>query len=151
MAWTKHTRAAVGDLGLGARLSDTQYALFAQYLPAARPGGRRRTTDLRLVLDGVLHVLRTGCQWRFLPADFPPWQTTYSYFRDWTKAGVWQIALTALREQARQAAGHDAQPSATIIDSQSVKTTEKGGCAVTMPARRSMAESGISWSTHSAS
>jgi putative transposase len=136
MAWTKETRAAVGELGLGARLNDAQYALFARFLPEPKSGGRPPKTDLRLALEGALHVLRTGCQWRLLPPGFPPWQTTYGYFRAWTKAGVWQKALTELREEARRAAGRDGQPSAAIVDSQSVKTTEKGGAAAMMQARR---------------
>jgi putative transposase len=88
-----------------------------------------------LVLDGILHVLRSGCQWRLLPAAFPPWQTTYGFFRAWSRAGVWDAALSELRKQARRSADHDEQPSAAIIDSQSVKTTEKGGSAAMMPAR----------------
>ena len=136
MAWTVESRAKVGELGLGARLSDAQYAIFAGFLPRPKAGGRPSTTDRRLVLDGILHVLRTGCQWRLLPSVFPPWQTTYGFFRAWSRAGVWEAALTELRQQARCAAGHHDQPSAAIIDSQSVKTTEKGGSAATMPARR---------------
>ena len=136
MVWTAETRKEVGELGLGARLSDAQYAVFVRFLPPAKTGGRPSKTDRRRVLDGILHVLRTGCQWRMLPAGFPPWQTTYGFFRAWSRAGVWGAALTELREQARRAAGRDAEPSAAIIDSQSVKTTEKGGLAATMPARR---------------
>jgi len=136
MPWTEVSRSKVGDLGLGARLNDAQYALFAQFLPPPKTGGRPAKTDLRRVLDGVLYVLRTGCQWRLLPTEFPPWQTTYGYFRSWSKAGVWQTALTELREQARRAGGREATPSVAIIDSQSVKTTEKGGPAATMRARR---------------
>ena len=127
MAWTEASRAEVGELGLGGRLSDAEYSLFAQFLPPPKTGGRPAKTDRRSALNGILYVLRTGCQWRLLPADFPLWQTTYGYFRSWTKAGVWQVALTELRQQARRAAGRDESPSAAIIDSQSVKTTEKGG------------------------
>ena len=134
MSWTKDTRAKVGDLGLGARLTDAQYAVFARFLPPPKSGGRPAKTDRRLALEGVLHVLRSGCQWRLLPAGFPPWQTTYGFFRAWTQAGVWERALKELRQQARTAAGREAEPSAAIIDSQSVKTTEKGGLAATMPA-----------------
>ena len=136
MAWTTQTRAAVGDLGLGARLTDAEYAVFARFIPPPKTGGRPAKTDLRLALEGMLHILRSGCQWRLLPPQFPPWQTTYGLFRAWTAAGVWEKALVALREEARRAAGREACPSAAIIDSQSVKTTEKGGYAATMPARR---------------
>jgi transposase len=136
MAWTQEGRAKVGDLGVGARLTDAQYALFARFLPPPKKGGRPGKTDRRRVLEGILHVLRTGCQWRLLPREFPPWQTTYGFFRSWTRAGAWDRALTALREDARQSAGRHREPSAAIIDSQSVKTTEKGGSAAMMPARR---------------
>ena len=64
--------------------------MLATLLPAAKPGGRPRETDLRGVLDGIFHVLRTGCQWRHLPPQFPPWQTTYGYLRAWIAAGVWE-------------------------------------------------------------
>lgn len=150
MVWTAESRAKVGELGLGARLTDAEYAVFAAFLPPSKPGGRPSKTDRRLVLDGILHVLRSGCQWRLLPAEYPPWQTTYGFFRAWTRAGVWDEALRALRAQARQAAGRAAEPSAAIVDSQSVRTTEKGGRAAMMPARRSKGASATSWSTRSA-
>ena len=136
MGWTATGRQLVGDVGVGSRLSDAEYAVFAAFLPSPKPGGRPSHTDRREVLDGILFVLRTGCQWRHLPAAFPPWQTTYGFFRNWTKAGVWQEALEALRSRARLAEGREAEPSVAIIDSQSVKTTEKGGLAATTPARR---------------
>ena len=136
MVWTAESREKVGELGLGARLTDEQYAVFARFLPPPKTGGRPARTDHRLALDGILHVLRTGCQWRLLPTVFPPWQTTYGFFRAWSRAGIWQAALAELRQQVRRAAGHDGQPSAAIIDSQTVKTTEKGGSGATTPARR---------------
>ncbi len=136
MAWTAETRAKVGELGLGARLSDDQYAQFAQFLPPRKTTGRPAKTDLRSVLSGVLYVLRTGCQWRLLPAEFAPWQTVYGYFRAWTKADKWQKALTELRKQAGRAAGRDPEPSVATIDIRSVKTTQKVGSAVMMRASR---------------
>src|SRR5216684_215559 len=102
----------------------------------AKPGGRPRTTELRGVLDGLFHVLRTGCQWRHLPAAYPPWPTVYGYWRAFIAAGVWDEMLHVLRMAAREAEGREASPSAAIIDSQSVKTTERGGRAAGMPARR---------------
>ena len=132
MVWTATTRERVGDGGCGSRLSDAEFALMASFLPPAKRGGRPRTTDLRAVLDGIFHVLRTGCQWRHLPPQFPPWQTTYGYLRSWSAAGVWDEAIAVLRMAGREAAGREASPSAAIIDSQSVKTTEKGGLAAGM-------------------
>ena len=99
-------------------------------------GFRRRTVNMRQVLDGIFHVLRAGCQWRHLPAEFPPWPTTYGYFRRFIEDGVWDEMLHVLRIAEREAAGREASPSAAIIDSQSAKTTEKGGLAAGMPARR---------------
>lgn len=136
MAWTVESRKKVGELGLGARLSDAEYAIFSCFLPEPKTGGRPSKTDRRLVLDAILYVLRTGCQWRMLPVSFPPWQTTYGFFRAWSQAGVWEKALAELRKQARRAAGRDPEPSAAIIDSQSAKTTEKGGSAAMTLARR---------------
>ena len=132
MVWTATTRERVGDIGCGSRLSDAEFTLMAQFLPPARRGGRPRVTDLRAVLDGIFHVLRTGCQWRHLPPHFPPWQTTYGYLRAWMAAGVWDEAVAVLRMAGREAVGRQSSPSAAIIDSQSVKTTEKGGLGAGM-------------------
>ena len=136
MVWTPETRHRVGDVGCGGRLSDAEFALLSPMLPPAKPGGRPRTTELRGVLDGLFHVLRTGCQWRHLPAAYPPWPTVYGYWRAFIAAGVWDEMLHVLRMAAREAEGREASPSAAIIDSQSVKTTERGGRAAGMRARR---------------
>ena len=117
-------------------LSDAEWEFVAPLIPPARSGGRPRTVDVREVLDAIFYVLRSGCAWRMLPHDFPNWQTVYTYFRNWRKDGTWERLNTVLRQQVRQAAGREAEPSAAIIDSQSVKTTEKGGLAATMPAKR---------------
>ena len=134
MGWTREGRAKVGDLGLGAALTDAQWEIVRPFLPSPKHGGRPARTDPRGVVAAILHVLRTGIQWRHLPPQFPPWQTVYGYFRAWTKAGVWETALVGLREAARTAAGRQADPSVAIIDSQSVKTTQKGGSAAMMRA-----------------
>ena len=82
--------------------------------------------DLREVVNGILYVLRSGCPWRMVPHDLPPWQTLYKYFRRWSEDGTWERVHETLRSMAREAEGRNATPSAAIIDSQSVKTTEKG-------------------------
>jgi transposase len=132
-------------------LTDAEWALVEPFIPPARRGGRRRTVDVREVLDGLLHVLATGCRWRALPKDLPPKSTVHDYptLRAWD--GTLRRLHHALFVQAREQAGKEASPTAAIIDSQSVKGAEKGGRAsipaVTTRARRSRARSGTSWST----
>jgi putative transposase len=117
-------------------LTDAQWRYLTPLLPAAKPGGRPRSADLRAVVDAILYVVRNGVTWRALPHDYPPWRTVYHYFRAWRLDGTWERVHDALRNGVRQAAGRNESPSAAIIDSQSVKTTEKGGPAGTTPARR---------------
>jgi putative transposase len=108
-------------------LTNDEYALLAPYLPGPKPTGRPRLRPLREVVNGIWYVLRTGCQWRLLPHEFPPWQTVYHYFRQWRLDGTWERMHCALRERLRVAVGRESQPSAGIVDSQSVKTTGVGG------------------------
>ncbi len=117
-------------------LTDEQWEVLAALLPPAKPRGRPRTVDVREVLNGILYVLRSGCPWRMLPNDLPPWQTVYKYFRMWDMDGTWERTHESLRPAVREAGGRDPTPSAAIMDSQSVKTTEKGGLAAMMQARR---------------
>lgn len=108
-------------------VTDAEFALIAPLLPAPKRGGRVRTTSLREVLNAVLYLLRSGCPWRMLPKDFPPKSTVYGYFRRFGQEGVWHQIWMLLTMAAREQAGREAQPSAGIVDSQSVRTTEAGG------------------------
>src|SRR4029434_2846032 len=108
-------------------LTDAAWVLIAPLLPAARTGVRPRTTDLRAVLNAIFYLLRTGCQWRLLPREFPAWGTVYHYFRTWQNTGVWTGLHRTIYEQAGKQAGRSECPSVVIMDGQSVKTTERGG------------------------
>jgi putative transposase len=105
-------------------LTDAQWLLLASYLPAAKPGGRPRQTDLREVINAIFYLNREGCTWRALPHDFPPWRTVYEYFAAWKADGTWEEINGALRRQVRVAVGRPHTPSTASIDSQTVKATE---------------------------
>lgn len=116
-------------------LTDAQWVRLEPLLPPMRPGGRPRTRPLREVIDALRYVLRGGIAWRALPHDYPPWQTVHHSFRAWRLDGTWELRNDELRELVRERAGRNRQPSAGILDSQSAKTTEKGGPVATMGPR----------------
>ena len=105
-------------------LTDSEWLLLEPLIPAAKSGGRPREVDMREIVNGIYYVLRSGCGWRLLPHDFPAWPTVYGYFGQWRKAHIWEQMNDALRTAVRQQAGREPEPSAAIIDTQTVKTTE---------------------------
>ncbi|WP_456833566.1 IS5 family transposase [Deinococcus sp. UYEF24] len=108
-------------------LTDAEWLILSPLFPAPRRTGRPRKWSLRDILNGVFYVIRGGNAWRLMPHDLPPWPTVYYYHRVWRLWGLWEHVHTVLREHVRISAGREATPSAAIIDSQSVRTTEAGG------------------------
>jgi transposase len=157
--WTQENRARYdrSKLRYPSDLTDEEWAIIGpvdrlwRSTPPAKPGGNKRTVEVRAVVNGVMYILSTGCQWAALPKDLPPRSTVNDYLRRWDEDRTLERIHHALYVLCREQAGREASPTAAIIDSQSVKGAEKGGAASTRPAsmraRRSKARSATSWST----
>ena len=160
--WTKKNRGRYdrSKLRYPSDLTDDEWAHVETLIPPAKVGGNRRRVDVRGVMNGIMYILSTGCQWRAIPKDLPPKSSVHGYFDLWTYDGTLERIHHVLYEQCRERAQREASPTAAIIDSQSVKSAEKGGRALirtgTMRARsdnedvalRSRARSGTFLSTH---
>ena len=149
--WTQENRGRYdrSKLRYPSDLTDAEWALVEPLIPPAKPGGNRRHVDEREIVNALMYILSTGCQWRALPKDLPPRSTVHDYFDLWSWDGTLDRIHHALYVKCREQAGREASPTAAIIDSQSVKAAEKGGpgsirTAMTR-ARRSRARSAISW------
>jgi transposase len=155
--WTSENRARYdrSKLRYPSDLTDGEWAHVGPLIPPARRGGNRRHVDEREVVNGLMYILSTGCQWRAIPRDLPARSTLYDYFDLWSYDGTLDRLHDALYVKCREQAGREASPTAAIIDSQSVKSAEKGGVASTrmamMRARKSKARSGTFSSIRKAS
>ncbi len=154
--WTNENRGRYdrSKLRYPSDVTNEEWALIEPLIPPAKGGGKTRTVVMREVVNGLMFVLSTGCQWRAIPKDLPPKSTVYGYFDLWTWDGTIGRIHEALYAACREQAGRDASPTAAIIDSQSVKSAEKGGSMIRlalMPARRSTARSGTFSSIRKAS
>ena len=150
--WTVENRARYdrSNLRYPSDLTDEEWALVKPSIPRAKRGGNKRTVEMREVVNGLMYVLGTGCQWRAIPKDLPPRSTVNHYFCRWQHDGTLDRLHPALYVRCRAQAARQASPTAAIIDSQSVKSAEKGGSASirlgSTRARRSRARSATSWS-----
>ena len=132
--WTADHRAAHGQCGSGfpSDLTDKEWGRLEPLIPAAKPGGRPRATDMRQAINAILYLLRTGCPWRYLPRDgFPPRSTVYNIFRRFQAEGRWEAIWAELHMSLRERLGREASPSAAVLDSQTIKSAEKGARKIT--------------------
>ena len=150
--WTTQNRARYdrSKLRFPSDLTDEEWNLVEPLIPPGKSGGDKRRVNMREVVNGLMYVLTTGCQWRAIPKDLPPKSSVYDYFDLWTYDGTLDRVHHTLYQQCREQGQHEASPTAAIIDSQSVKSAEKGGPAsirrATTQARKSVAKNAISWS-----
>jgi transposase len=128
--WTNENRAKYDrdHLRYPSDLTDEEWAYVEPLIPPAKTGGGKRTTDMRAVMNGIMYILSTGCQWRYIPKDFPPRSTIHEYFTWWNRGSTIDRIHHTLYVECREKAGREANPTACVIDSQSVKSAEKGGC-----------------------
>jgi transposase len=150
--WTAENRRRYDrdQLRYPSDLTNDEWAQVERLIPPAKRGGRRREVDVREVLNGIMYVLSTGCQWRYIPRDLPPRSTLHDYLQRWDYDGTLRKIHYVLYQKCREQADREASPTACIIDSQSVKSAEKGGPASIpkdmMRGRKSVARSAIFWS-----
>src|ERR1700681_1308742 len=160
--WTEEQRAIYrrDEDRYPSNLTDAEWERLKPLIPAASPGGRPRKTDMRAAMNAIFYLLRAGCPWRYLPRDeFPPRSTVYNIFRKFQREGAWEAIWAELLFALREQAGREASPTAAIIDSQSLKSAEKGAVEtgvkttqwVTTPERRSKDASSTPWSIPKAS
>src|SRR4051794_33016809 len=155
--WKPEHRLAADRRGLRypSDLTDAEWVIVAAMIPPGRHGGRRRSVNVREVLNGIFYVLWTGCQWKALPKDLPPKSTVHDYLELWNWDGTLERIHHALYVAVREEEGREASPTVAIIDSQTAKGAQKGGLALilraTTRARRSRVASGTSWSTRGVS
>jgi transposase len=148
--WTAENRASYdrSKLRYPSDITDEEWGVIEPLIPPAKRGGRRRSVDEREIVNGLMYILSTGCQWRAIPKDLPPRSTLYEYFDLWDYDGTLERIHHSLYVKCREAMEREASPTACVIDSQSVKGAEKGGSAsirrVTTRARKSRARSAIS-------
>lgn len=146
--WTPENRGRYdrSKLRYPSDLTDEEWGFIEPLIPPAKRGGRRRSINIREIINGIMYVLSTGCQWKYLPKDLPPKSTVFSYMDLWIYDGTLETIHHELYLECREQAGREASPTACIIDSQSVKSAEKGGRRLTpmvmMPEKRSRARSG---------
>lgn len=126
-------------------MTDAEWEEIEPLIPLAKQGGRKRTVNIREVVNAIFYIDRSGCQWRMLPKDFPPRTTVDTYFYQWRNDGTLKKIHDQLRNYVRQKVGKEDEPTAAVVDSQSVKTAEKGGLLGMMQARKQRGESVIYW------